>query len=142
MSQSPPWDRQQVPPRDLERRPCRHPCRTDCPNLGKLLYSPGFRWFGVNRGWGLILIQPMTALDQLHQPPRKAGRRSPVDNIMIEHHRQVEDLARLDPPLNHGWLSNGTPRYQAERIWHGSKPPAAMASAKHTYRGDANRASH
>jgi hypothetical protein len=65
---------------------------------------PYLRWFDVNRGYGLSLAHSISTLDQLHQPPRKAGRRSPVDDIVVEHHRQVEDLARLDTPLNYGWL--------------------------------------
>jgi hypothetical protein len=102
---------------------------------------PYLRWFDVNRGYGLSLAHSISTLDQLHQPPRKAGRRSPVANIVVECHRQVEDLARLDPAIYHGWLPSGTPYDQAERIWQGSQPPAAMTSTKHTYRGDANRAS-
>jgi hypothetical protein len=59
------------------------------------------------------LAQPIPALDQLHQQAHKAGSRSPIDDIVIKYHRQVKDLARLDPAFYKGWLPGNTPHHQA-----------------------------
>jgi hypothetical protein len=67
------------------------------------------RWSSVHRDLGLHLVQPIAALDQLYQSPRKPGRRRPVDHIVVEHHREVENLAWLDPAIHHRRLPGSTP---------------------------------
>jgi hypothetical protein len=47
-------------------------------------------------GYGLNLVQPIPTLDQLQQPPGKASGGSAVNYVVVEHHSQVEELARLD----------------------------------------------
>ena len=58
---------------------------------------------------------------------------------MVEHHRQVEDLTRLDPPLHYGWLP-GRCSPPPGRASGGGLIPQPLWPAKHTDRGDNNRA--
>ena len=46
------------------------------------------------------------SLDQLDQLLHELRRRGAVHHIMVEHHRQVEDLARLNVLLPHGGLAS------------------------------------
>ncbi len=94
----------------LQSPPVKGSQPTVSPALGKHLYCPYCCWFDVNRGYGLILAQPISALDQLYQPPCKAVRRSPVDHIVVKHHCQVEDLAWLDTSIHYGWLPGSATR--------------------------------
>ena len=88
------------------------------------------------------LIQYISALNQLHQTLGEAGCRSPVDDVMIKDHRQVEDLAWLNPPLDDGGLPGEASSDQVERVPGYLKPPAAVAFAKHTHGGDPDSARH
>jgi hypothetical protein len=72
---------------------------------------------GVDNRNRLIIDQPIPAFDQFHKPPSKPSCGGAINHIVVERHRQVEDLARLDPALYYGWLPGCTPHHQAERIW-------------------------
>jgi putative ABC transport system ATP-binding protein len=66
-------------------------------------------------------MQPIPALDQLHESPREPGRRRPVDHIVVEHHRQVEDLARLDPARVGDVIKLNDRELRIVAITHGNK---------------------
>lgn len=54
-------------------------------------------------------LQPVPALDPLHQPAGEAGCGSAIDNIVVEHQSQVKHLARLDAPLEDRRLRSDPP---------------------------------
>jgi hypothetical protein len=62
----------------------------------------------------LVLGEPIPALDQLEEPPHKPRGWGAVDHVVVECHRQVEDLARLDPAIHDGGLLGNAAHDQHE----------------------------